>query len=161
MIAEREQVLIEVGSVVDVFDAPNGAELLEAYADESSIPGLPRPNPQRAVYEGIERSGIMDVFLARIDGRLVGFVGVLTWVVPHYGVLLSTLESYYVERVSRRSGAGLMLLRMAEQASQRRKAQGLLVSAPVAGVLSEVLPRAGYWHSNTVFFKSFAAGPGA
>ena len=65
-------------------------------------------------------------------------------------------ESFFVAKVHRDSGAGLKLLRAAEQKARALGSPGLLVSAPFGGTLVQVLPRAGYTETNRVFFKGWA-----
>jgi len=94
---------------------------------------------------------------AFLGDKLVGFVAVLTPIVPHYGVVIAVTESLFVGKVYRRTGAGLKLLRAAEMHSIDAGSPMLTVSAPSGGVLAEVLPRLGYRETNRSFVKSARA----
>ena len=134
----------------------NFAGMVERYADESAIPGMPRPNRQKEMYRQLEQAGLFHLVGAFVGGELVGFVSLLASVLPHYGVMVASTESIFVEPEHRKSGAGKMLLREAERLATSIGAVGLLVSAPSGGRLAAILPRSGYQESNRVFFRRLA-----
>ena len=49
------------------------------------------------------------------DGKLVGFAGILTFVHPHYGAQIASLDSLFVSAPYRTAGLGTALLRTVEQ----------------------------------------------
>jgi hypothetical protein len=55
--------------------------------------------------------------------------------------------------VHRGTGSGIRLLRAAEDKAKEIGSPGLIVSAPFAGRLFDVLPRCGYTEVSRVFFK--------
>lgn len=140
----------------DVFDSPDAAALLSEYARESAIDGLPAPTPCREIYAHIEQTGALHLFSAMHDGKLIGFLALLVSVNPHYSTPLAVTESYFVASEYRYTGAGMGLLRAAEEHAAKLGAAGFLVSSPSAGRLSEILPRTGYRETNRVFFKALA-----
>ena len=107
------------------------------------------------MYYQLESAGVLQSFGAFLNDAPIGFITVLSTIMPHYGVCLSVSESFFVLKDFRKTGAGLRLLRMAEERAKSVGAPGLLVSAPFGGVLAGVLPHVGYAPSNTVFFKGF------
>lgn len=125
------------------------------YAAEASLAGLPPPTEKLATYRAIEASGVFQAYGAFLDGALVGFVALLTPVIPHYGVAIAVTESLFVARAHRRSGAGLRLIRAAEAHARAQGSPGLLVSAPTGGRLAQVLPGLRYRETNRVFLKEF------
>jgi GNAT superfamily N-acetyltransferase len=129
--------------------------MFSEYADECAIAMLPSPDEKMAAYDMIERSGVFQAYGAFSDaGVLLGFMALLTPVIPHYGVCIATMESLFVGREYRGSGAGLKLLRAAERHAEAAGCPGLLVSAPTGGQLAEVLARRdGYAETNRVFFR--------
>ena len=135
---------------------PKFTELIEEYADESAIAGMPRPNYQFATYRLMEMNGGFHLLAAYIDGELVGFLTMCATVLPHYGKLVATTESYFVTKAHRRGGPGLDLLRAAEWLAKALGAVGILVSAPHGGKLSRVMAKVKYKHTNEVFFKELA-----
>ncbi|CAB4133135.1 acetyltransferase domain containing protein [uncultured Caudovirales phage] len=140
-------------AATELLDAPNRHQLWDEYALESSISGLPHPNVQIETYRILEEKGVLKLIGAFDDQTLIGFVSILANVLPHYGVVMAITESFFVLKDYRKTGAGLKLLREAEQYARSIKAPGLLVSAPYGGRLAEVLPRVGYDETNRVFYK--------
>lgn len=149
-------VLIRPITSSEFWSAPNIDDMLAEYASESSIAGLPAPAPSREIYERLEATGLMHVLGAFKDDVLVGFLAMMATTNPHYGVPLAVTESFFVGSVYRKGGAGLKLLHEAEQIAKAAGAQGLLVSAPTASRLADVLPGVGYAETNRVFFRGFA-----
>lgn len=143
-------------TIAEIEQAQNFAELVEEYATESSIDGLPHPSAQWSMYHTLEDAGALYCFGAFLEGLLVGFVAVLSHVMPHYGVGISTTESFFVARAYRKTGAGSRLRHAAERYAQERGSAGILISAPHGGSLAAVLPGVGYRQTNDVFFKRFA-----
>jgi GNAT superfamily N-acetyltransferase len=143
-------------TVDEFFAHPDAAALLDEYAAESSIVGMPTPQPARPLYETLEASGAMHV-LAAFDGdAMLGFLALLVSLNPHYNAVIGVTESYFVAREHRKSGAGLRLLHAAERLADERGAVGLLISAPAGGRLAEVLDGYGeYRETNRVFFRGF------
>jgi len=151
-----QRVVIRRGSLSDLQYAPNFDQLIDQYAEQSSISGMPSRNPQWPMYQQMVAAGAFHVICAHADTRLVGFVTVLCSVLPHYGALMCTTESFFVDEHYRKGGTGLRMLREAEQLAKDLGAYGLLISAPMGGRLADVLPRAGYEETNRVFFRKLA-----
>jgi len=132
-------------------------KLLEDYAVEGAISGLPKPSPQADLYDMLEKSGMLHSFGAFNGEELVGFMTVIAYKAPHYGELIAVSESVFVSKAFRKTGAGTRLIRMAEDHSKSIGAKGLLVSAPMGGSLSRMMqnPKSGYRQTNEVFFRGF------
>lgn len=129
--------------------------LLEEYAQELAIDGLPHPQAQIEMYKKLESIGSLQPIGAYYQDILIGFINVLMVMNPHYGVSIAVSESFFVAKEYRRTGAGLKLLHKAEDYSANLGSPGIFVSAPSDGVLSEVLPNAGYIEKSRAFFKRF------
>ena len=141
----------------EVLGASNLPELLAEYGAESSIPAIGTVNHQPAIYRTLEASGALSMIGAFDDDRLIGFVAMVTNVLPHYGKLVSVIESFFVTASARETGVGLKLLREAEDNAANRGAAGILVSAPFGGRLAEVMERhKPYTETNRVFFRGLA-----
>lgn len=154
------KVSIEQITVYDLEGDKNFKKLLREYAEECSILGLPPVVDKLTGYKAIERSGVFKLFGAFTDtgmqGRvLIGFVAIISAVIPHYGTLISVAESLFVGKDYRHLGAGLRLIEFAELQAAAAGSPGLLLSAPKDGILEKVLPRCGYRETNTTFFKEF------
>lgn len=140
-------------TVEEYYAEPNIAELWKLYAEEAKVDGLPPHNPQRQMYEAMESMNILHTWGAYDDGRLIGFVALLVNMVPHYGLPIGTLESFFVHRYYRKGGTGINLLRTAEAHAKELGAVGMFVSAPAGGKLEKAMPMWGYRHTNTTFMK--------
>jgi len=146
--------MISKVSFKDLHEAPNFNDLLEEYIDESANPLLPSPKYQVDTYYALESAGVLHCLASYTqDSVLSGFLTLIVTPMPHYGAIIAASESYFVGGAYRQSGAGLKLLDAAEDLAKELGAAGVLVSAPVGGKLEEVLPRAGYAHTNQLFFR--------
>lgn len=136
-----------------ILSGPEFPELIEEYARESAIDGMPAPKVKFDQYRTYEEMGVLHSFIAEQAGAMVGFITVIAPVLPHYSMPVAVAESFFVAAAHRKGGAGLKLLEMAEERARLLGSPGLLVCTPVEGRLSEVLPRRGYRPTNVVFFK--------
>ena len=145
--------MIRVCKAIEILE---NQEILDEYGDECHIDGLPNPSAKKDMYLEMERSGALHTIGAFLENTVIGFVTVLAPIVPHYGVLVAVTESFFVAKEHRKTGAGLRLLRAAEQYAKERGSPGLLISAPFGGSLAEVLSRMDdYVETNRVFFRKF------
>ena len=125
--------------VAAILDAPNAEALLNAYAEECLVPGT---QPQRAIYEAMEKGGALQCFAAYADsGLLIGFVSVLCAIMPHHGRRLATVESLFVDPAYRDSGAGTALLAAVEQHARDAKCSALVCTARIGSAFDKVLDR--------------------
>ena len=136
--------------------APNLAEVLAEYALESSMKELGPARAQVEIYRALEASGLFHPIAAFEGDRLLGFILPIVVVLPHYGVVAATIESFFVPKAVRKQGIGLRLLAMAEALARELGAKALLLSAPVTGSMGRVLAAKGFRHSNDVFVKGLA-----
>jgi GNAT superfamily N-acetyltransferase len=149
--------IVEACTSDDIRLAHNLDDLLVEYALEARMPEMPWPRVDWLTYQLMERAGTLNVFSAREDGELVGFVVLIVTMMPEYGVKLACTEAFFVAKAWRHTGAGLKLLAAAEARARELKAPGLAVSAPLGGKLAEVLPKCGFRHVGQTFFKSYAS----
>lgn len=147
---------IQRTNVVGIMGATAFPALIDEYAAESAIEGLPKPVAKLASYQTFENIGFFRAFAALRAGDLVGFITVMAPPLPHYSRPIAVAESFFVASAHRKTGAGLKLLEAAEGAARELGSPVLLVCAPIAGRLFEVLPRRGYRESNRVFCKGLA-----
>jgi GNAT superfamily N-acetyltransferase len=144
-------------SVQDLENDSDILALLAAYAEESSIDGMPPTNPQISFYKQLESTGVLKAFAAYEDDTLIGFLFLLWSFIPHYGVKIASTESYYVLPSYRKSGAGMKLLRQAEQCAAEIGCAGFFVSAPFDGKLAQVMEAMPHYReTNRVFFRGIA-----
>jgi GNAT superfamily N-acetyltransferase len=144
---------IEACRVADIEASPDFPALADEYAAETHLDGMPPPDARWPQYRALEEAGLLSVFAAREGGALLGFISVLAAPMPRYAEPVAMCESFFVARAYRKTGAGLRLLRAAERKAREIGSRGLIVNAPHAGRLFEVLPRLGYRDAARIFFK--------
>lgn len=142
-------------TVDDVVTSPELPALVVEYASESANHEIGPINPQFDTYRAMEAGGFLTAFSARLDGNLIGFLFLLTPVLPHFGRRTGIAESYFVASAHRKTGAGDQLRRVAEDYARSVGCSGLMFSAPTGGVLEKVLPGVGYRAAASTFFKAF------
>jgi len=143
-------------TIAEIESASNIDEILEEYAAESAIKGLPHPFAKVDTYKHLETVNAIHILGAFFDDDIKGYIIGLSPVYPNYSVRVAVAESFFVLKTYRHTGAGLKLLRAAETYAKGANACGMLVSAPLEGALVEVLPHVGYTETNRVFFRSLA-----
>lgn len=146
-------IMVRRTTISEIESNENFSALFMEYADECAIHGLPAPTEKMAAYHLIEKSGIFQAYGAFLGDILIGFMAVLTPVVPHYGVGITVTESLFVGKEYRKMGAGLKLLKKAHNHASAAKSPGLFISAPTGGTLEKILPRLGFRETNKAFFK--------
>ena len=157
LLMKKTQITIRTCTVEDIETAPGIGDIIGGYAEESAISLLPQPQPLWDVYRNMELSGRFRVIAAFDGERIVGLATVIAPVLmPHYGFNMATMESIFVLRDYRKTGAGIRLLRAAEKASRDAGAKALLMTAPVGGSLDNVLPRIGYANTHNMFCRRLA-----
>lgn len=153
----REQMAFRDGvqkvGIADILGAREFPALMEEYAAESAVEGLPPPQAKMENYGPLEWTGGLHSFAAALGGRLIGFITVLAPRLPHYNTAIAVAESFFVAAAHRKGGAGLRLLAAAEEQARAVGSPVLVVCAPYEGRLFEVLPRRGYVETNRVFTK--------
>lgn len=145
--------IIQEVSVLDVLAAPEYPALIEEYAREASIEGMPEPRAKIESYAAYAQSGMLHVFGALAGKELVGFITILAPVMPHYSCPGAVTESFFVASAHRAGGPGLRLLAAAEQRAAEVGSPVLQVCAPMGGRLFQLLPKCGYVETNRVFTK--------
>ena len=121
-----------------IMDDPAFPVLLEAYTAECLVPDA---EPQRAIYEGMERASAIKCFGAYADDLLIGFASLLTAVMPHDGHKVATIESLFVAADYRDTGAGNLLLAAARTAALDAECRLIHYNARIGSRLDRVLSR--------------------
>ena len=152
MIAETSaQVTIISVPFSVITDAPNAANLIRAYAAECLVPDA---EPQPAIYEVMEKAGVLKCFAAYLDDHLIGFCSVLSAIVPHDGHLVATTESLFVDPAYRHTSAFEDLFSTAEDYATQAGCRVLTCGARIGSRLDKVLARrAGFAATHTQHTK--------
>lgn len=140
-------------SVAEIFDDERFEELIAEYAAESKAEEAPDYDPDRDLYERLEKMGVLHTVKVVYRGKMIGFALVLVNQVPHYKALLATTESVFVEKAMRWTGAGLALIRSAEKIAKLHGCKALFVSAPTGGSINKLMPNIKYRECHKVYTK--------
>jgi GNAT superfamily N-acetyltransferase len=138
-------------------DVLDSTALIAEYAAECSIQAIGEINPQRETYSLMENAGLLHSFMVYENGEKIGFSMVVTPVIPHYGKRVASIESLFITKTCRSSGAGLELMRAVEKAVKQLGCVGILYSSPAGGQLERLLEASkAYQRTNAVFYRGFA-----
>ena len=148
------QALIHRISMEQLFGDEDAWELFREYANESSIREMPPFNPDVDLYIKLEQSGVLRCLGSFVDNVLVGFGILLVTQNPHYSVRIATVESVFVTKAHRDTGAGLKLIYALKRQAKEQGAVALFASAPTHSQLDRVLSTMGWAHTNQVYCRS-------
>jgi GNAT superfamily N-acetyltransferase len=151
------KLVIQPVTIDEIFNSPIFPQLLDEYIEEGTRdPSLLGSLPNREAYLYLERNGMIAPLGVFFDGGLVGFCIVMFSGNLHASNrLVASTESLFVGSAWRAGGAGIKLLRAAEQLAIDRGSTGLYVTAPAGGRLEKVLPRIGFHEVSRVFHSNF------
>jgi len=145
--------MIKVVRFKDLDEDPNFQDLLDEYIAEGQIQGLPPAECQKDMYRAIDDLDTLQYLAGYSGDRLIGFLTMVVAIMPHYGVMMASTESYFVGAEFRKTGMGLKLLKAAEKQATAMGAKGFLVNGPKGGRLLEILPRMGFVENSTTYLK--------
>lgn len=131
--------VIKEVSIVDLFAYKEFPKLVEMYIKESTYGRLLKFDVQLENYMPLHNSGKFKVFAAEMNGHLIGFINLILAVLPHHNNFLATVESFYVDKFFRHTGAGLKLKATAEKYAQEAGVKGIIYSAPLDSILEKIL----------------------
>ena len=143
-------------SIRELFSMPEFIGLRDEYMAECALAGMRHSLPRLEYYGMLEDAGVLTVYCAFHGGRLVGFVTLVVAPIAHYGVPMMATESIFVGSEHRKTGAGLALLRAAEEHAKNKGIHIMQVSAPLGGRFERVMSRQGYECTNVIFTKRFS-----
>lgn len=151
----RMETTIRAITIDEAFDSPVFAALCDEYRDESlRNPDMIGALPDREGYARMVGAGLMHPLGVFVGDELVGLCAVLISPVLHFGgKVIASTETLFVAEAHRSGGAGMKLLRAAEEIAINAGAGGLYVTAPTGGRLERLLPHVGYHETNRVFFR--------
>lgn len=152
----HDLLIVRRASYSAILDDPRAPELLDEYSRECSIPQIGKPDPQRDLYELMEKSGLMHSFAFYDDGAMIGFATLLIHVLPHYGKRIANVESLFVSKSHRDHGAGEVVKTEIEDFAKRQGCVGILYNARAGSRLERLLghlPQ--YERTNSVFLRTF------
>lgn len=129
--------------------------LFAEYAEECGFTSLGPPSPQWDIYEAMQELGVLHTYGVYVDSAMVGFANVISSILPHYGVKAATVESLFVSKPYRATGAGTRLMECIEANAALEGCKLVFYSAPAGGKLEKVLAKR-YAHTNSVYCKALS-----
>ena len=145
--------IVQPCTVAEIQAAPEFVAQALEYAASAQVDGMPPLAPDWESYARLEAAGLLHGWSAREEGRVVGYISIIVSIHPRCTQLLAMTEGWFVCGEHRSTGAGLKLLKAAEERAIALTGGRLLVSAPVDSELARALPRLGYREVSQVFFK--------
>ena len=139
-----------------ILEAPNAHSLMSEYETECALPELAPISPQCDLYHAMEESGNFQAFGVYEGEKLIGFVTVLIWVVPHYGKKIASTESIFLSEAHRNSGLGAKMLALVEGYAKSKGCAAVQYTAPVGSRFARLLAMnvARYRRTNLIYLRS-------
>jgi hypothetical protein len=144
--------------IAEIIENANLAELRREFAAEVATCVQPSEINRLYGYQTMERDGTVQAIGAFQDGMVIGFITVLTPGTPRLGTPVAAADGLFVGRQYRDTGAGLKLLKAAENYAAEIGSPVLLCGSLRDGPLSKILPRLGYVETNVVYSKELRHG---
>ena len=110
--------------------------LIAEYAKDCLVDGY---QPQEAIYEAMDKAGILHCFGAYIQGELVGFVSVIVNVMAHSGKKMATVESIFALPSYRQYGIGLHLINAARDKARSEGCELIAYSPRIDSQFDKIL----------------------
>lgn len=144
-------------TVAELEAAPNFGALLDEYAKESAIAGLPDPKAKLETYRALNASGVMTVFASFYDFDYVaGFITVLTQDLLKYPTQAAICDAFFVSKDNRKTGSGFKLKQWAERYAREKGTAGIFYSAKPGSSLDLMLSMSHECeHTNNIYFRAF------
>jgi len=137
----------------------DGQEIFKQHYDELALHKSAMPmGLDNDFYQDLENRKFLLVVTARRDGRLIGyFLGIVIAHHPHNkdAGKVATTDMFYLAPDQRRGGAGVKLLKAAEQALRDNGVKKATISTKVHFSNRELIEALGWEHTDLVFQKVF------
>lgn len=147
------QAVIEPISLADFFAEPKHWELIEGYRQECAKPPFDKSTPNQEAYLALDKAGLIDMGVMTESGEPIGFVLIVTSMLPHFSMVCSTVESLYLKPEKRQGFAGVRLLNWAKRAAKARGSVGLNLTAVEGTRLERLCLKLGRKTSHNFFLE--------
>lgn len=149
------QIEFRLLDILELLEDDNKADLIREYSEESKCDAVPDYFPDKVLYKTMDDNNMLDTIGAFDNGKLVGFIVSITYVLPKYSDLGTTVEYLFVLKEYRSGGTGLKLIKKIEQLAKERGSIAFFLSAPVDGSLDKIATRSlGLSKSHIIYSKS-------
>lgn len=150
---EHTMVEIKVESILDIRDeivplTEKHWEEIALYKDKITL------DVDYGTYETIEASGNFKLFTARVEGKLVGYFGVVIKAHPHYsGHLFACNDVIYIDPDYRLSGLAKEMIAFAEEALKDLGVSVLTINTKDHSPFDKLLLKSGFDLNDRVYGK--------
>lgn len=127
--------------------------LVKEYAEEATVAEMPQKSVDIEAYLQLEKDGVLYTMGAYNNYTLIGFMAVITKVLPHNGTQITFSDAIYVDKEHRKTGVGSKLITNAETYAESIGSYGVVIGAPIGGSFIDALQHIGYAPTNVLFFK--------
>jgi GNAT superfamily N-acetyltransferase len=124
-------IVIRPVSYAEILSAPNAQELFSEYESECALPELSPICPQADLYEAMEKGGGMQAFGVYEGEKLIGFMTVLVWIVPHYGKRIASTADFFLADAFRIKGIWPKMMATIKEYAKSKGCVSLQCTAPV------------------------------
>lgn len=149
--------IIRKVDVRDILFSDNSETLFEAYAQEAEnkiIKEKIQPNCEKYVL--LYDTGLLHCIGAFDKDKMVGFITFIINDVLHYSKLSSVIESQFVLKEYRKSGAWNKMLKLVKDMSKENGAKNIFMTTTPNSKLDKVLQKKGYILTNNIYTESLS-----
>jgi len=129
--------------------------LLEKHWEEIALNKEKVPlDPDYDRYLFLEKSGILDIYTARENGKLMGYC--ITFTMPHIhymSTVMASVDILYVDPSRRGKMAGVLLMKFVEEKMKEKGVQVFTHHVKVEHDYSSILKRLGYVEVERIYNK--------
>lgn len=134
---------IEPSCVSELYGDTGFKDMVAEYILHSN-PAMPPPVFKESDYLQREKFGVLDCWRVMVDGKLGGFMSIVTAYSLHFGPNILVVESLFVMKKYRMTGAGFKMVRLAKEHAKRRGAPVVVVQCPYGAPLAKLLEKEGF-----------------
>lgn len=134
---------IEPTCVAELYSDPNFKAMVTEYSLHSNKL-FPPAVFKESDYLLAEKAGTLAAWRVMSDGVLCGFMSMLSAYSMHFGVTIGVVESLFVMKKYRMSGAGKELVTTAKEFAKSRGLAPLVIQCPYGAKLAKLLEAEGF-----------------
>lgn len=135
--------LVEPTCVRELYADPDFEMMVTEYSLHANKK-FPKPRYRQADYQKMEDAGVLNSWRVIVAEKLVGFITVMNSNPLHFGCAIGVVESLFVLKAHRFTGAGVKMFETVEQFSRSTGLNVLVVQCPFASKLKLLLEKRGY-----------------
>lgn len=145
--------MVEKIGVEEFYALPGFDVMIEEYA-QHAIKKMPTPLYRKEDYLPLEAAGVLTVWCAMHNRKVVGFSSCIISKIPHYGVGVAIAESLFVRQSTRKLGLGIRLIDAIERHGVDNGVPAVFFSCPIGSDFKKVLLHRNYSAETTTYVKS-------